>query len=119
MSMTIHVPMTVEETTTVESYENCTRYRWTITRLRKPDGDIHIHTQCEEVPDVGPLTMILPGPDVDEIAIRDMLQAAKGRKRKPREKPDITRLYDEFRERRGREHDTKTTHSLMNLEIKK
>ena len=111
MSMTIHVPMVVEETTTVESYEDCRRYRWTITRLRKPDGDIHIDTRCEEVPDVGPLTMILPGPDVDDIAIRDLLQAAKGRPRKVREKPDLQAHYTEFQERRRRDLNTKTTHA--------
>lgn len=109
---TIHVPMTVEETTTVESYEDCRRYRWTITRLRKPDGDIHVDTRCEEVEDVGPLTLIMPGPDVDNIAIRDLLQAAKGKTRKPREKPDVTKLYLEFQERRRRDLSSKSVHSM-------
>lgn len=108
---TIHVPMIVEETTTVESYENCIRYRWTITKLRKPDGGIHVHTDCVEVPDEGPLTLIMPGPDVDAIAIRDLLQMAKEKPRRPREKPDITRMYQEFNERRRRELDSKTVHA--------
>lgn len=109
---TIHVPMTVEEMTTIESYEDCRRYRWTITRLRKPDGEIHVHTHCEEVPDIGPLTIVMPGPDVDAIATRDLLQAAKGKTRKPREKPDLTAMYRQFNEVRRRELDSKTVHPI-------
>lgn len=113
---TIYTPMIMDEMYTVESYENCRRYRWTITRYIKPDGDPHVDVRCEEVDDVGPLTFIAPGPDVDAIATRDLLAMAKEKKRKPREKQDISKMYTEFRERRGRELDTKTVHSTMRRE---
>lgn len=106
----IHVPMQMDDTFVVESYEDGKRHRWTITRFIKSDGDVHIHTDCEEVPDEGPLTIVMPGPDVDNIAIRDMLQAAKAKPKYKRERPDITRMYQEFNERRVRELDTKTVH---------
>lgn len=112
---TIHVPMKVDETYTVESYEGGKRYRWTITRLLKSDGDPHVHTHCEEVVDEGPLTIIMPGPDVDAIAIRDLLQMAKEKPRKSREKPDITKMYREFNERRLRELQTYTTHQGVDI----
>ena len=114
----IHVPMMMDEMYTVESYEDCRRYRWTITRYIKPDGDPHVDVRCEEVEDVGPLTFIAPGPDVDAIATRDLMAMAKGKTRKPREKPDIIGMYQDFQEGRRRDLDTKTTHSTMNLEIK-
>jgi hypothetical protein len=109
---TIHVPMVVEETTTVESYEDGRRYRWTINRMRKPDGEIHVHTECVEVEDVGPLTIIMPGPDVDAIATRDLLQAAKGKKLKQREKVDLVAYYQHMQEARRRELDSKTSHPI-------
>lgn len=109
---TIHVPMVVEDTTTVESYEEGRRYRWTITRLRKPDGDIHVDTRCEEVEDVGPLMFIPGGPDVDAIAIRDLTQMAKEKPRKQREKPDIAAMWTRFNEVRKRELDSKTIHTI-------
>lgn len=87
----------------VESYENGKRYRWTLTRWTKSDGNYHIDTHCEEVADVGPLLFIPEGPDVDAQAVHDLTQMAKLKPRKPREKPDIVKLYDEFRYRRGEE----------------
>ena len=100
---TIHVPMVQDEMYTVESYEDGRRYRWTITRYLKSDGHPHVHTDCEEVPDVGPLTLIMPGPDVDRIATHDLMQMAKGKKRKEREPFDFLGYYQHVQEVRRRE----------------
>lgn len=111
---TIHVPMVQDEMYTIESYEDGRRYRWTVTRLIKSDGTPHVHTHCEEVPDVGPLTFIPPGPDVDRIATRDLLAYAKEKPRKPREKLDLTAYYLHVQEQRRRELDSKTVHPIKN-----
>ena len=108
----IHVPMTYDQQYTIESYENGIRYRWTVTRLLKSDGEPHIHTHCEEVPDEGPLLFIPPGPDVDAIATRDLTQMAKQKPRKPREKIDLAAYYLRVQEVRRRELDSKTVHPI-------
>lgn len=96
---TIHVPMVFDGMYTYESYEGKSRYRWTIKRFIKSDGEPHLHVDCVEVPDEGNLLMIMEGPDVDEIATRDLIQAAQGRPKKIRQdKPDIQRMYQHFNE---------------------
>lgn len=112
---TIHVPMIAEKMHVIESYENARRYRWTVTTYRKPDGDKHIHTHCEEIPDDGPLMFIPDGPDVDAVAVRDLTAMAKEKPRKPREKPDLAGMYQRFNEVRRREMDSKTVHPSIEV----
>lgn len=63
-----------------------------------------------QVDDIGPLLFIQGLGDIDDIAIRDIVQEAKANPPPPREdKPDITKLYLDFQEARrvemsGRRH---------------
>lgn len=111
----IVVPMQPISVRAVESYDSGKRYRWTVTKFRKADGGIHLHTHCEEVPDVGPLLFIPEGPDVDAVAIHDLTQMAKEKPRRVREKPDLTAMYQRFNEVRARELDTKTVHPVAKV----
>ena len=86
-----------------EFHDSGLRYRWTRVRWTKPDGDFHFHDMFEEVADEGPLLFIPEGPDVDEVAVHDLVQMAKQKKRKPRDKPDVTKMYQQFNERRAAE----------------
>lgn len=94
-----------------EFHDSGLRYRWTRVRWTKPDGDYHFHDDFMEVPDIGPLLFIPEGPDVDASAVNDLVQMAKEKPRKPRQKQDLTKMYHEFNERRLRELDSKTVHA--------
>lgn len=108
----ILVPMTGGKVMhVIDMMEGGLRYRWTRYGYIKKDGWPHFHDHIEEVPNIGPLLFIPPGPDVDGIAVRDLTQMAEGRPPKPREnKPDIQKMYQQFNERRLRELSTHTVH---------
>ena len=113
----VHVPFCDPKILNViESYENGKRWRWTTTRWTKPDGNFHVNVHCEPVPDDGPLLFIPQGPDVDDIAVRDLTQWAKGKPRVQREKPDLVKMYDEFRYRRGEELKNIRVHPVAKVE---
>lgn len=79
-------------------------------RVRRIFSDGSTHDDIHQVDDVGPLLYIQGLGDVDDIAIRDIVQEAKANLPPPREnKPDITKLYLDFQEARriemsGRRH---------------
>ena len=113
---TIYLPSKPRILHVVGFMDGTKRYRWTRTAMEKDNGDTHIHDAYEEVDNTGNLLFIPGGPDVDEVAVRDLTQMAKEKVRKPRERPDITKMYREFNERRKRELDTKTVHSVAKVE---
>ena len=70
---TIHVPMVQDEMYTVESYEDGRRYRWTITRYIKPDGDgWAVYVATEPGPNVPATPVRLRWLDDAEAAARTM-----------------------------------------------
>lgn len=79
-------------------------------RIRRIFSDGTTRDEVHQVDNVGPLLHIQGLGDVDDIAIRDIVQEAKATPPPPREdKPDITKLYLDFQEGRriemsGRRH---------------
>jgi hypothetical protein len=112
---TIYTPLKQKILFVVEVHEDGRRFRWTRIRTENGTGDVNYHNDWEEVPDVGPLLMIPEGPDVDGVAVRDLVQMAKQKPRREREKPDITGMYQRFNEVRKRELDSKTVHPVAKV----
>lgn len=112
---TIHIPLQHKIMFVAEVHDEGRRFRWTRIRTDDGHGNINFHNDWEEVPDVGPLLYIPEGPDVDETAVRDLTQMAKEKKRKVRERPDLTAMYQHFNEVRARELDTKTVHPVAKV----
>jgi len=79
-------------------------------RVRRIFSDGTTRDDVHQVDNVGPLLFIGGLGDVDDIAIRDIVQEAKANPPPAREnKPDITKLYLDFQEARrvemsGRRH---------------
>lgn len=73
-------------------------------RVRRIFSDGHTKDDVHQVDDVGPLLFIGGLGDVDDIAIRDIVQEAKATPAPVRaNKPDIPKLYLDFQEARRTE----------------
>lgn len=82
-------------------------------RVRRIRSDGTTYGAVHQVDDVGPLLMIGGLGDVDDIALRDLVQELKATPPPIREdKPDITKLYLEFQEDRLAELSGRRTHAM-------
>jgi len=78
-------------------------------RVRRIFSDSTTKDDVHQVDDVGPLLFIGGLGDVDDIAIRDIVQMMKGEPPPIREKPDVPKFYLDMQEARrtalsGRRH---------------
>ena len=82
-------------------------------RVRRIFSDGTIRDDMHQVDNVGPLLQIGGLGDVDDIALRDIVQEMKANPPPPREdKPDITKLYLDFQEARRTEMSGRRHHGM-------
>lgn len=82
-------------------------------RIRRIRSDGTTYDEKHQVDDVGPLLMIGGLGDIDDIAIRDLVQELKATPPPIREdKPDITKLYLDFQEGRLMEASGRRTYGM-------
>jgi len=82
-------------------------------RVRRRFDDGTLHDDIHQVDDVGPLLFIGGLGDVDDIAVRDIVQMMKESPPPERPgKPDVTQLYLDFQEGRRMEMSGRRTYPM-------
>lgn len=118
MSVTIGTKLDAKIVHVLDVHDEGRRFRW--TRYRWDVGsDTHYHDDWVEIPeDGGPLLFIPSGPDVDEIAVRDLTQRAMEtrKKRKDRPKRDFNKDWHHFTEVRQWEAKGTRSYPVAKLE---
>ena len=83
-----------------EALEGGKRY----LRVRRWFADGSFRDEYQEMPDSSRPLLFIPGlGDVDDVALRDIVQKAQEQPRQPRDKPDVPRLYQEMQDNRRME----------------